>query len=76
MFVALRHALNHSKDSIPTLKDDLLRDTLLRLPDTEHATSQYLLNNLLYFVDVVHHEEYSADAMNGWYHLSAMKTIH
>ncbi|KXN89237.1 Protein kinase C delta type [Leucoagaricus sp. SymC.cos] len=63
-FFALKDALNYPKEPSVTLKDDLLWDTLMRLQETEATSFQTLLNNLQSFVDIIHHERYSADTMS------------
>lgn len=49
--------------SSESLRDALLRDTLTRVPENDYSTFQLVLNNLQSYVEVVHHQGYSADLM-------------
>jgi hypothetical protein len=64
IFFALKHVLGCPKDASSALKTDLLWDTLMRLQEIEASSLRNLLSNLVGFVEVVHHEHYSADTMN------------
>ncbi|KAJ7219313.1 hypothetical protein GGX14DRAFT_435653 [Mycena pura] len=46
-----------------SLRDVLLRDTLLRAPENDHTTIQVVLNNIQTFVEIVHHQRYTTDLM-------------
>ncbi|KAF7363482.1 hypothetical protein MSAN_01004100 [Mycena sanguinolenta] len=47
-----------------SLRDVLLRDTLPRAAESDNTTFQIVLNNLQTYVEVVHHQGYSADLMS------------
>ncbi|CAK5277405.1 unnamed protein product [Mycena citricolor] len=46
-----------------TLRETLLRDTLPRIAENDAATIQTMMGNVLTFMEVVHHQNYSADLM-------------
>ncbi|KAF7294902.1 hypothetical protein MIND_01028100 [Mycena indigotica] len=46
-----------------SLRDVLMRGLLSQGPDNDHTTMQNFLNNLETFVEIVHHQGYSADLM-------------
>lgn len=52
-----------SAGSPESLRDALLRDTLVRALENDQSTFQIVLNNLRDFVEVVYHQGYSADLM-------------
>ncbi|KAF7338262.1 hypothetical protein MVEN_02051500 [Mycena venus] len=49
--------------SAESLRDILLRDTLPRAAENDHTSFQTVLNNIQTFVEVVHHQGYSAELM-------------
>ncbi|KAJ7632645.1 hypothetical protein FB45DRAFT_913016 [Roridomyces roridus] len=46
-----------------SLRDVLLRDTLPRAIESDHTAFQVVMNNIQYYVEIVHHQGYSSDLM-------------
>ena len=53
----------HSATPQESIREAVLRDTLARAGENEMDTFQIVLNNLLTYVEVVYHSDYSADLM-------------
>jgi hypothetical protein len=48
-----------------SLRDTILREAISNIADNESKVCQIMLNNINAFIEVVHHEGYSSDLMQG-----------
>jgi hypothetical protein len=61
-FVILKQ-ITDSNPEAESMRDFLLRDTLARASENDYASFQPVINNLQTYIEVVHHENYSTEAM-------------
>lgn len=68
-FVVIKHLTDiHAKSiasSPESLRDALLRDVISNVADNESKVSQIMLDNINTYIQVVHHQGYTADLMQG-----------
>jgi len=68
-FTVIKHLTDiHAKSmasSPESLRDALLRDAILNIADNESKVCQIMLNNINTYIEVVHHQGYTADLMQG-----------
>ncbi|KAJ8700118.1 hypothetical protein PTI98_003174 [Pleurotus ostreatus] len=64
LFVVIKQLTDaHAKPSTRHLREVLLRDTLMKAIESDRESFQHVLFNLQSYVDVVHHENYTAELM-------------
>ncbi|KAJ4487923.1 hypothetical protein J3R30DRAFT_3280032 [Lentinula aciculospora] len=66
LFVVLKQVMdaNAKNSGSQHLRDAILYDTFKRAVETDQSSFQIMLNNLQTFVEVVHHQNYSAETMS------------
>jgi hypothetical protein len=68
-FTVIKHLTDiHAKSmasSPESLRDALLRDAISNIADNESKVCQIMLNNINTYIEVVHHQGYTADLMQG-----------
>jgi|ERR1700722_2522608 len=65
-FLVLRYITDSNDSKVSPserLRNILLRDILTRAADNDDKSIQFVLNNLQRYIEMVHHEGYSADLM-------------
>ncbi|KAF8636667.1 hypothetical protein AX17_003473 [Amanita inopinata Kibby_2008] len=66
-FVILKQSVSSSSNNAENTSDDLknilLHDAMTRAVDADHGSLQVVLDNIAVFIEIVHHDYYSAESM-------------
>ncbi|PFH54331.1 hypothetical protein AMATHDRAFT_38260 [Amanita thiersii Skay4041] len=62
-FIVLKQVMVLNKSNQDDLKEALLHDVMVRAVDVDHGSLQATIDNILTFIEMVHHEDYSAESI-------------
>lgn len=75
-FVVLKHVTAKvTLGPSESLRDAFLRDAIQNVAEHEPKICQTMLNNINTYVEIVHHEHYTPDMMQGKLYLSVIHTV-